>query len=335
MARATRDEGYDSRKGVGRFVPVPILTLREAKTIDFDLYRMTDPAAPPVLFCDKNYPISVSDLDRLVEQDVHTLYVKAASRAKYQSFLRENLQEFLIDERVAPEARYQLLCESASDVLQHAFLSEGAERVVNRAKEFSEHVVELLAGRNVVAYDMFLVMHHDYRTFAHSINVSTYCVLLAEKLGFRDRKDLAAIAAGALLHDIGKLRLPAGAIRDDAYSYERSRGQIDLHPQDGFEELCARRELSWPQLMMVYQHHERLDGQGFPVRSVGAEIHEWARLCAVVNAFDKLSSRKGRASGLSAPQALERLVVRSGSWFDTEMVSCWIAAMEAPRSTER
>ena len=336
MVGEARGEATDSRISVGRYLPVPLLTLGKAKHYDFDLYQITDPAAPPVLYREKSYPISKSDIDRLVEQGAHTLYVRASSHAKYQTYLRDNLQEFLADESMAPQARYEVLCETASEVLRQAFATEGAERVVTRATEFSRDMVGLLADRNVVAYDLFLVMHHDYLTFAHSINVSTYSVLLAEKLGIQDKEDLEAIATGALLHDIGKLHLPASLLNtDDTLASKRQREQLDRHPQSGFEELCDRNELTWSQLMMVYQHHERVDGQGYPVQLVGAEVHEWARLCAVANAFDRLSSRHGQVRGFSAPQALERLMLRAGTWYDKEMVRCLVAIMESRSSTAR
>ena len=64
------------------------------------------------------------------------------------------------------------------------------------------------------------------------------------------------------------------------------RAIIKEHPRTGFLKLCRRPDLTRGQLMMVYQHHERIDGKGYPTGQVGAEIHDWGRICAVVDVYE-------------------------------------------------
>lgn len=78
---------------------------------------------------------------------------------------------------------------------------------------------------------------------------------------------------------------------------------------------------------MIYSHHERMDGKGYPVGLVDEEIHPWARLLAVVDVFDAITSARPYRKPMSLKQSLKFLEKNSGTHFDPEMVQCWIAAM--------
>jgi HD-GYP domain-containing protein (c-di-GMP phosphodiesterase class II) len=93
-------------------------------------------------------------------------------------------------------------------------------------------------------------------------------------------------------------------------------------------ELCDRPGLEFGQLMMVYQHHERIDGRGYPVRVLGDEIHPWTKLLSVVNVFDEMTTRRGNRRAATLQQALEYQRQQAGTQFDPEVVKCWISVME-------
>jgi len=103
---------------------------------------------------------------------------------------------------------------------------------------------------------------------------------------------------------------------------------IESHTQRGYEELCDRADLEFGQLMMVYQHHEHIDGRGYPVRIMGDEIHPWAKLLAVVDVFDALTGKRSYRRPMSSQAALDHLQARAGRQFDPKVVDCWIAAMQ-------
>ena len=79
--------------------------------------------------------------------------------------------------------------------------------------------------------------------------------------------------------------------------------------------------------MMVYEHHERYDGRGYPAGLVGTEIHEWARLCAVADVYDALRRDRAYRKGASTKDILEYLDRESGRSFDDDICQAWIAAL--------
>ena len=82
-------------------------------------------------------------------------------------------------------------------------------------------------------------------------------------------------------------------------------------------------DLDEGQLMMAYQHHERLDGKGYPVGCVATDIHPWARLCSVVDVFEALTSQRPYRTPMPRSKALMLQQRDSGTAFDPEMFACW------------
>jgi putative nucleotidyltransferase with HDIG domain len=183
-------------------------------------------------------------------------------------------------------------------------------------------IVDCLAEQRHLATDIYSVLHHDYSTFTHSTNVAFYAVLLARELGI-SRQDYRRIAIGGLLHDIGKRHLQSNLINKPGGLTRQEYVEVQLHPRLGFEELATRSELNYGQLMMVYQHHERIDGSGYPTRVSGSEIHLWARLCSVVDAFEALTSDRPYRRSTSPQAAIEIMRRGAGTALDAELLTCW------------
>ena len=177
--------------------------------------------------------------------------------------------------------------------------------------------------RDVVAGDLLSVMHHDYHTFTHSANVAYYCVMLARELSIADQSELVQIAVGGMLHDLGKLSIPEAILTKSGRLTDEEFAIIKRHPGNGFRQLSSRDDLNFAQMMMVYQHHERLDGTGYPVGVGANQIHEWAQICAVTDVYEALSSNRPYRSGLPKNVICDIIDRESGTHFNAEMWQCW------------
>jgi putative nucleotidyltransferase with HDIG domain len=198
---------------------------------------------------------------------------------------------------------------------------------VKNVDTLSQQMVELICNDDLLMRDVFSLMTHDYYSYTHVTNVSTYCLALARRLGIQQREELVKLVGGALLHDIGKRHLPQGLLNKPGKLSPEEMALMRQHAQKGFEELCLRTDLNWGQLMMVYQHHERLDGNGYPVQIGGDEIHSWAKICAVADVFDAITSARPYRRPIDIEDALEFFERRSGVGFDAEVVRCFTSLM--------
>lgn len=314
--------------GESGLMPIAVSTLISPGHLDFALYL---PGSPPRLYRERNYPIRAEDINDLLQSEVRTLYVSASEHGQYKRYLRENLDACLQREELPPLQRFQMLYTVGIEILTDSFKQDDLSPVFHGASEVGQRITKLLIGRNVVLTGLFRVISHDFNTFSHSINVATYCVELAKRFGVEDEADLNRIVMGALLHDIGKLHVAPSILNKAGSLSPSEREMMRQHPQTGFEFLCLHAELSWSQLMMIYQHHERLGGQGYPVGIQGKDIHPWARLCAVVDVFEAMTVRRPYRRALPPLDVLEHLNNGAGITLDKEMVQCWSMAMRAER----
>jgi HD-GYP domain-containing protein (c-di-GMP phosphodiesterase class II) len=79
--------------------------------------------------------------------------------------------------------------------------------------------------------------------------------------------------------------------------------------------------------MIVYQHHERVDGNGYPVGVPACDIHPWAKLVSIVDVFDAMTGKRPYRKSITAAEALQFIERNAGTHFDPEMAKCWISAM--------
>ena len=168
------------------------------------------------------------------------------------------------------------------------------------------------------------MLYHDYQTFTHSANVSYYCIMLCKALGLSDREDLLKIAKGGLLHDLGKLDIPEAILTKPDKLTDKEFEIIKRHPTVGFRKLCRREDMDFGQLMMVYQHHERIDGKGYPDGLSGADIPLLTRVLSVADVYDALASERPYRAAL--PHAKCLLFLRenaAGGGLDPELVHCF------------
>lgn len=300
--------------------PVSVHALFPPAEYELDLYLHPAPHGLRSLYAAVGYRPTAADLERLLADGTKTLYVPREQVAAFN----ENLERLLAsDVELAAAERFEIAKEAAKANFAAAWCRANSDSLVQSANRLSERVIEACRSGDEPSELLSSLLAHDGSTFSHVTNVCAYGVLLAMNLGVSDEQTLREIGVGGLLHDIGKRFIVADILRKPGRLTPEERRLIEQHPQKGFEELCRRSDMTQGQLSMVYQHHERLDGTGYPVRSVASEIHWMAKLCAIVDVFDALTGRRAYRASARIEEALEFLNQRSGTLFDAEMVRCW------------
>jgi putative nucleotidyltransferase with HDIG domain len=197
------------------------------------------------------------------------------------------------------------------------------DSAIDRFHHLGKNLSKLASSTAIVPAELMAIAMHDTGTFKHLINVSTYAVLLAKQLGIVEERELKEIATGGLLHDVGKRFMPQRLLNKTTAYNDKDRQLINQHPTRGFEELYPFEAISFGQKMMVYQHHERMNGEGYPVGITGEEIHPWARICAIVDVHEALTGNRYYRKSDPIPKVLEYLGEKAGTYFDKEIFQCW------------
>ncbi|WP_274362433.1 HD-GYP domain-containing protein [Paenibacillus thermotolerans] len=163
-------------------------------------------------------------------------------------------------------------------------------------------------GRNV---DMFI---------QNSVNVCVYATKLGMIEGYKG-DDLYTLSLGALLHDIGNLRIPAELLHKPGPLTAEEFREVQTHTLQGFQLLKAEPGILFAASQCALQHHERVDGSGYPFGLKGSAIHPFARLVGIADAYVALThSRCYRKQPFLPHEALDMLYANTGTFFDKEKV---------------
>lgn len=164
------------------------------------------------------------------------------------------------------------------------------------------------------------VRSYDTYTFAHSVGVCLLAVVLGMAMGY-DAGKLRLLGMGALLHDVGKLTIPEAILKKPGSLSAEEMAEVQQHAWRGFEILCASASLSYHVAHVAWQHHERWCGGGYPRALRGEEIHELARLVAVADVYDAMTSDRPYRPAWAPHQALAQLSHEFADWFDPRVLA--------------
>jgi len=161
-------------------------------------------------------------------------------------------------------------------------------------------------------------------TAGHSARVRSYTLILADRLGIMDSPRLEELGAGALFHDIGKIGIPDAILLKEAPLDAGEWRLMMSHPELGGALVGKVRSLAATK-GLIESHHERFDGTGYPRGLRGTEIPLGARLFAVADTFDAMTTTRSYRPALSFEEAFRAIQAGSGKQFDPEVVEAFLA----------
>jgi HD superfamily phosphohydrolase YqeK len=165
----------------------------------------------------------------------------------------------------------------------------------------------------------------DFYTRGHSDRVSRGARMIARQINMPPNRVEAVTFAG-MLHDVGKLGVPTKVLQKDGTLTEEEYAAIQLHPMRGLEIVGEIGFLN-EALTGIMHHHERMDGRGYPMGFAGDEIPEFAKIIAVADAFDSMTSTRSYRKARSIEEAIVELRKGAGSQFDPKVVDAFICAL--------
>lgn len=181
---------------------------------------------------------------------------------------------------------------------------------------------EVLSKKNVFV-SLVDIKSMDNYTYEHSVNVTILSLIIGIELNL-SRDQLFDLAVGAMLHDLGKTLIPveilskAGELQANEYEIVKS------HSTKGYEFLKDNIDISGIARMIVLQHHERVDGKGYPLGIKGQDINSLAKIVSIADVYDALTSDRPYRRAMSPNEALEYLMGGIDTYFDYEYVKAFI-----------
>jgi len=208
--------------------------------------------------------------------------------------------------------------------IQNRLYQENLEKMVQeRTEELQATLNDLRKAMQGIIHVMVLTIEsRDPYTAGHQHRVTLLASTLAQEMGLSE-KDVEGVKMASLIHDLGKISVPSEILSKPGKLTEIEFSLVKTHPQSGYE-ILKNITLPWPIAQIVLQHHERLDGSGYPLGLKDKEILLEAKIIGVADVVEAMASHRPYRPALGIEKALEEISQNKGLLYDSKVVDTCI-----------
>ena len=257
------------------------------------------------------------------------LYVLETQRSSYLKSMNrlENVEDVEKGEVIKDSAIHYLgkLFDPSKE-----FTTEVLNETIEGCRDSVESMVDLINDYNIDDLRDLIagLSFHDFYTYDHSVNVSMYTISIFKMLKpDAPKKEVTQAGMGGLLHDLGKIKIPTSIINNPGKLTDEQFAEIKKHPGFG-KELIQTTSCSCHQDLdfnlierVIHEHHENYNGTGYPQKIEGLNIHVMARVVAIADFFDAITTKRSYHEVLSIPDALTIMDKTAGKKIDPHIFS--------------
>ena len=284
------------------------------RKISFDLYIMLN--SRYVLYLRNGTTFEGDKLEHFVSRRADIFYVREEERDTYKSYIKDRVH----DEGLSAGEKALILKESSFSLVEELYENPKVDKALEEAKFLIQNFVDFIDSEPQAVASLISLSTHDFYTYNHSLDVSIYAIGLGQKAGFKDKRDLIDLGRGALFHDIGKRKVPVEIIIKKGGLDEAEWAQMKRHPLYGLQLLNEYPDVSDSIKACVFEHHENHVGNGYPQNLKGEEIHPMARIVALTDTYDALTTKRSYNVPMSPQEALTLMREKLSGRFDPELL---------------
>ncbi|QXM06528.1 HD-GYP domain-containing protein [Crassaminicella indica] len=260
------------------------------------------------------------------------LVKKIEENGIYSIYINDEYSDGEIEDVISPRLRNTAI-KTIKDTFDHLnkYMNQGNNTVkVKRLKEtgeknieslnkISKEIVEEILASNNLLVNLVDIKNIDNYTYQHSVNVAVLSLILGVEAGL-NKNELYDLCIGAMLHDIGKAFISKEILLKRGALTEEELKIIREHAKKGYDYLKENYALSANIKLIAYQHHEKVDGSGYPNGYKGDKVNKLAKIVAITNAYDAMVSDTPYKPAVPPNEALEFIMGSAGRYFDFQMV---------------
>ncbi|HLV80412.1 MAG TPA: HD-GYP domain-containing protein [Chthonomonadaceae bacterium] len=233
---------------------------------------------------------------------------------------QEGTEDICAEDIVPAEVRVhcQVMIGEALKHFQQKANANGVRLDNQGVQEATYDLVEELLARKGAVFAMMDMRDWDNRLFQHSVNTAILATMIARQLRHSE-EECKQLAMGMMFHDCGQLFLPREIFDKPGRISDLERAVVQQHARIGFQRTFRTDILSPMSAYIVLRHHERVDGTGYPDRLTADQIHPLARIAAVAEVFDAMTSIRTYGRPMMPDLAMRTILTQVGTAFDREV----------------
>lgn len=294
---------------------VRLTTIRPDKVTSFNIY----------VFIDGKHYLYLKAGDRIADgKKIETLhdrdtgssfFVKTSDKELYRAWVREEM----VSNVLSPEQKAKILRESSIAIMEDLFEVPDVNQAMDDAKPIIAEFINFMEHHPDSIQFMLSLSGHDFYTYNHSLDVSIYALGLGGVIGY-DKKTLEELGLGSLFHDVGKRNVSLDILCKKGPLDETEWAQMKMHAAFGLQIMNQHPNISDAVKAAAFEHHESWEGNGYPQQLRGQEIHPFARIVALTDTYDAMTTQRSYNKPMSPLDALTMMKEKLAGRYDPELL---------------
>ncbi len=267
-------------------------------------------------------------IDSLLKLGVMNIYIQEGEADPEEVPMCAKAQENIEKLRTADRRKVSLsnsVRERVATGIQFIYSSNDSDNLENVTNSITTDLLDAIEGNDAIAIDINELKTSDEYTFKHSVDVATMAMVLAKKQGL-SKKEIYEIGVAGILHDVGKTKIPneilnkPGRLDDDEFAIMKQ------HSVYGYRMLQNRPNFSNEIMMAVLQHHEKINGKGYPLGANAEQITPYAKILTVADIYDALVTERPYKQAFSQRDAVEMIMSMTNE-LDMKAINSFMESM--------
>ncbi|MBR1876423.1 MAG: HD-GYP domain-containing protein [Lachnospiraceae bacterium] len=255
-------------------------------------------------------------IEYLQEKGIGGIYVAEgeADPEELEMSIPQYTRDLIQKERKEDRAKVKLnkeVIERVGQGVQYLFDNSESDNLAEATNNVSSELIKVISDSDAVAVDINLIKVSDEYTFKHSVDVATMAMIIGKNYGL-EKEELRELCTAGLLHDLGKSKIPLEVLNKPGRLDENEFALMKQHSLFGFKILKEKNEFPDSIMRGVLQHHEKINGKGYPQGLSDKQIHKYAKIIAVADVYDALVTKRPYKDGLSKRVAVEMIMAMTG-----------------------
>lgn len=255
-------------------------------------------------------------IEYLQEKGVNGVFIQEGEpdpdelEVQIPQFTRELIEKSRVEDRAKVKLT-ESVRKRVSEGIQFLYSHTDDENFSEATNNVANELMKTIVDNDAVAVDIGMLKVSDEYTFKHSVDVATMAMIVGKKHGFSDH-EVHELGISGLLHDVGKSKIPNEVLNKAAKLTDEEFALMKQHTLFGFDILKKRNEFSEGIMLGVLQHHEKINGKGYPVGSPADKIHPYAKIISVADIYDALVTERPYKKGFPKGVAIEMIMSMTG-----------------------
>lgn len=253
-------------------------------------------------------------IEYLQEKGVGGVYIQEGEadpedmnpKSELPRYTQEVIDRYRVEDRTKVNLT-ESVRKRVGEGIQFLYNNTESENFSEATNNVANELMKTITDNDAVAVDISMLKVSDEYTFKHSVDVATMAMIIGKKHGLSER-DVHDLGVAGLLHDVGKSKIPNEVLNKPGRLDDNEFALMKQHTLLGFEILKSRNTFSEGIMRGVLQHHEKMNGKGYPLGNTADKIHPYAKIISVADIYDALVTERPYKSGFAKGDAIEMIM---------------------------